>query len=431
MPRKKDPCEAPAKSPPFLVMLSRASYHSSVMTTLRDETSPSRDPRAEPPTPKTWPALQIDPLPTLNLTHLLVLTDDTGILQHATYATPDLHHGYCTDDNARALIAAVNVLSLPREVWAQGDTVASDPDRLLIATQRYLAFLHYAFNDAAHRFRNFMQYDRSWLEEVGSEDSHARTIWGLGKAIRLAPSRDIRTLAERLMDRALPAVNEFHHLRPWAYALLGFDAYARARGTHPLAEAARAELAERLFAILQEHATDEWPWWEDWLTWGNAKLPHALLVGGHALHRDDMIHAALRALRWILDVQTGDHGQLSIIGNAGWYLRGNPERARFDQQPIEAKALVQACLTAAAVTRDPVWARQAERCFAWFTGGNDLGLPVYNAKTGGGQDGLTVHGVNANQGAESTLAYTLSVLALHNYERCRTGDLEGPPCPDF
>ncbi len=367
------------------------------------------------------PPLPLSPLPAIDLRHLFVLTDDTGILQHATLSTPDLHHGYCTDDNARALIAAVKVCSLSRELWAEGQTIASDPDRLLIATQRYLAFLAYAWNPDARRFRNFMQYDRTWLETVGSEDSHARTVWGLGKAVRLAPNQYILGLADHLIREALPAVREFQYLRPWAYSLLGVVEYLM---VHPDDDDMRdvlRSMAEHIHGILRENAKEDWPWWEDWLTWGNAKLPHALLVAGATLNRPDMIDDAVRSLRWLVDVQTGDGGQLSIVGNNGWYVRGS-ERARFAQQPIEAKGMVQTCLAAAAVTGEQQWADHACRCFEWFTGRNDIGQALYDPATGGGQDGLEANGVNANQGAESTLAYILSVLELHHYAHAATHD---------
>ena len=357
------------------------------------------------------PTLNMDPLPQIDLRHLLVLSDDTGIMQHATRSTPDLHHGYCTDDNARSLIAAVMVLDLPKDRWGV------DEDRrheVVILTQRYLAFLAYAFNDEAGRFRNFMQYNRAWLEEVGSEDSHARTVWGLGKAYRQAPTNDIQDLSESIIRKAMPAVESFEYIRPWAYAILGIEEYLRV-AQDDFASQLHERMATRLFDIYREHATSDWPWWEDWLTWGNAKLPHAMMNAGVAMGREDMVAASLESLRWLLEIQTAEDGHLSIIGNDGWYLKGKP-RSQYAQQPIEAKALVQACLAAAWATGDGYWTDQAVRCFQWFTGRNDAGLPLYNAETGGGNDGLESYGVNANQGAESTLAYLMSVLELHHYD---------------
>jgi hypothetical protein len=357
----------------------------------------------------------MDALPEIDLRHLMVLSDDTGILQHATRGTPDLHHGYCTDDNARSLIATVKVLALPGSLWEDTPTGASRND-VVVATQRYMAFLHYAFNPEAGRFRNFMLYDRSWLEEVGSEDSHARTIWGLGKAYRFPPNDGVKELAEDLLIRAIPATRDFEYLRPQAYTLLGLSEYLRARSDDQLARSIHDSAAEELMRLWRDNATDDWPWWEPWLTWGNAKLPHALLVAGMDLKREEMTEAALKSLRWMLEVQTGEDGQLSIIGNNGWYTRGE-RPARYDQQPIEAKSCLQACLAAAEFTGESYWREQAVRCFQWFTGRNDVGQPLYNPETGGGHDGLMPSGVNANQGAESTLAYLMSVLELHLFEQ--------------
>jgi len=360
------------------------------------------------------PPLNLEPFPPIDLRHMLTLTDDTAMLQHATCATPDLWHGYCTDDNARALLAAVKLWALPRDTWSSPRRAAPSPDKLLTAMHRYLAFLSYALNPAMGRFRNFMQYDRTWREQVGSEDSHARTVWALGETVRRAPTADIRQLAEQLLQRALPALDKFGHLRPWAYALLGLEEYLRCENGHETAGRLREALAGRLLQVRLEHATKDWPWWEDCLTWGNAKLPHALLVAGRSLGREDMVSAALESLCWLLDVQTGEDGQVSIVGNQGWYFRGRP-RARYDQQPIEAKGLVQACLAAAEATGEARWAEEAVRCFQWFTGRNDAGVPLYNPRTGGCRDGLMAAGVNANQGAESTVAYVLTVLELHHY----------------
>jgi len=268
-----------------------------------------------------------------------------------------------------------------------------------------------------------MDYDRRWAEDVGSEDSHARALWALGVATRRGRTPDIRDLANKLFGEALPAAGAFTNLRPWAYVLLGLDEYLRTGKDGERAADMRRNLARRLLKAWQANSTDEWPWWEDRLTWGNAKLPHALLISGARLSHDGMVDAALKALGWLLDVQRADSGELSIIGNKGWCVRGK-QRARFDQQPIEAKGLVQACLAAAMITRDPRWAREARRCFEWFLGGNDVNAVMYNARTGGCQDGLGPDGAHPNQGAESTLAYVLAVLELHLYDRAQKASMD-------
>ncbi len=368
------------------------------------------------------PPLELDPLPEIDLRHLMVLTDDTAMLQHATFATPNLHHGYCTDDNARALMAGVLFCDLQKEVRAGSGGLLSE---LLVAMQRYLAFLAYAFTPTTGRFRNLMSYDRAWAEKVGSEDSHARSLWGLGVAVRRGHTADVVGLADKVFREAMPAAESFEHIRPWAYTILGIDEYLHGDGDFPQARQLRDSLCRRLYEVWRDNADDDWPWWEDELTWGSAKLPQAMLVGGAMLEREDMIQAALKALRWCLEVQTGDDGRLSIIGNRGWFVRGG-EPAKFEQQPIEAKALVQACIAAAWHTRDKFWADAAVRCFRWFTGFNDVGAAMYNPNTGGCYDGLTPNGPNSNQGAESTLAYVISVLELHHYRRAQIAsrDLE-------
>jgi len=343
-------------------------------------------------------------LPEIDLRHFLTLTDDTGMLQHAALATPDLHHGYCTDDNARALIAATLYYDLTQD------------ESILVPMQRYLAFLAYAFRPETGRFRNFMGFDRQWLEQVGSEDSHARALWGLAVAVAYAPTPGVLELASRLCRQAFGALESFHYVRPWAFALVGLDGFLSRFPDDAEALRIRDLLTERLYRRFVEHGSPDWPWCEDCLTWGNAKLPHALLVSGAAMGRDEVLQKGLRSLEWLLEVQTGPEGQLSIIGNKGWYWRDG-FRARFDQQPLEAHALVDACLAAERLTGEARWLREAERCFGWFLGHNDLRVPLADAETGGCRDGLTEDGPNANEGAESTLAWLLSLLQMHQRAR--------------
>jgi hypothetical protein len=362
------------------------------------------------------PKLKMDSLPVIDLRHMLSLIDDTAMLQHATWAVPDLHHGYCTDDNARALIACVMFLDLQPQVRLSHASVSEDIDEIMSAIQRCLSFLSYALDRETGRIKNFMGYDRTWLEEVGSEDSHARTLWAMGVVSHLGGPSHVQEMGADLFRRTLPAAADFESLRPLAYSLLGADAYlARYPGDHA-SRRTFTRAAERLFTTWENYSSDDWPWWEDSLTWGNAKLPHALLRGGARLERPEMLEAALKALKWLIEVQMNDEGKLSIIGNRGWYVRGQ-ERAQFDQQPVETKALVQACLAAALATGEEHWIREASRCFEWFRGENDLDAQMYDEETGGCHDGLCPEGAAPNEGAESTLAYVLSVLELHHYDR--------------
>jgi len=365
-----------------------------------------------------------EPLPEIDLRQLLRMTDDTGIFQHAVHGVPDPNHGYCIDDNARALIAALLHAQLRGH------------DERVVPLARYLGFLAYAHNDQRGRFRNFMGYDRRWLEEEGSQDSQARAYWALGLTVHLAPTSDIRELAQNLFLRSLPVVAEFQFLRSWAFALIGLEHYLRFDPEHTQCRDLRELLANRLYNRWRTESDADWPWWDETVTYDNAKLCHALLLTGESMQRPQITDAGLRSLAWLLQQQTERNldgsTHLSIIGNAGWLQRDKP-RARFDQQPLEAYALADACLAAARVATEAEqqqrWADHAWWCFGWFTGRNDLGVSLYHPETGGCQDGLRPDGPNKNQGAESVLAYLLTVLELHRYraERMRFGHVAVRP----
>ena len=340
-------------------------------------------------------------LPVLKLDHLKRLTDDTGILQHATYTVPNYDEGYTTDDNARALIVAVLLEELG------GKTATEAPE---LAT-RYLAFLWHAFNPETGRFRNFLDYNRNWLEAVGSEDSHARALWGLGYVVGRSRRPGLWKLASRLFEAALPAALRFSNPRAWAFTILGIQEYLRRFYGDRTAQQARRKLGDRLFKHYQKHRQDDWRWFEDRLTYANARLPQALLMAGKWVGRQQWVEAGLEALRWLVQVQLDEQGYFAPIGNDGFYTRGQ-RRPYFDQQPIEACATVSACLEAFRITNDSSWYREAQRAFDWFLGRNRLGLALYDPLTGGCCDGLQPNGVNENQGAESTLAFLMALLEM-------------------
>ena len=340
-------------------------------------------------------------LPEIDLRHLRRLTDSTGILQHAKYHVPDREHGYCTDDNARALIVAISA--------SQHLTTTDELDELSVA---YLGFLRHAFNPQLKTFRNFMGYDRSWLEERGSPDSHGRAVWALGIAAAELRDEGLRSFAAELFREALPALEETRDLRTQAFALSGLTAYLARFGGDTAVKRPRALLSERLLKAFEEGATDTaWVWPETTLTYANARLPHALLEAGAQLENGDMIASGLRSLEWLMEVQTIE-GRFSPIGNQGFYEKGG-RRARFDQQPIEAEATVAACSTAFRVTGERVWLDRAWLAFRWFLGHNDLGQSLYDHGTGGCRDGLLATRVNDNEGAESTLAWLHALLQMH------------------
>jgi len=329
------------------------------------------------------------------------------MLQHAKFATPDRSHGYCTDDNARALIVAA---------WQQ-ELHGDDSAGLLV--QRYLSFLLHAFNEKTGRFRNFMSYSRQWLEEIGSEDSHGRALMGLGAAVASAPNDSVRRLSAELFRNALPAAETLAAPRAWAFSIVGLHSFLSRFPDDRQANSAMAALAEKLMTRFTKHATDDWPWFEDILTYENARLPHALLLAGTCLKRREMVDLGEKVLRWLLKIQTAESGHLSIIGNDGWYPRGG-RPARFDQQPVEAMALIEACSAAYHATQEDSWASEAQRCLDWFLGRNDRRLSMVDPQTGGCSDGLQAQGLNLNQGAESCLAWLISVLTLRQLEFCRS-----------
>ncbi|MBW2096235.1 MAG: glycosyltransferase family 4 protein [Deltaproteobacteria bacterium] len=340
-------------------------------------------------------------MPQPKLDHIIRLTDDVGILQHAKFMVPDRYHGYCTDDNARALIAVL----MAQDIIHDHETITN-----LACT--YISFLHHAFNERTGRFRNFMGYDRRWVEQEGSQDSHGRAIWGLGEGIALSRSDHLTGAALSVFEKALPALLQFTAPRAWAFGLVGIHAYLRKFSGDSEVRRVREKLANRLFALYQDCATDDWPWMENTLTYANGKISQALILSGQWLQRGDMLDAGLHSLAWLMHIQTDPKGHFVPVGNHGWYPRGG-ERARFDQQPIEALGMIEACREAYNVTRDDKWISHAQRCLDWFLGRNDLQTPLYDYLTGGCCDGLNADGSNRNQGAESTLAWILSLLHLY------------------
>lgn len=339
-------------------------------------------------------------LPRIKLDHLWQMTDSTGILQHAIYDIPNLAEGYCVDDNARALILTVLL-----------EELGIESARIDRAATTYAAFLRYAFNDDAGRFRNFMSFDRRWLEESGSDDSHGRSIWALGACVGRSHRRGLQFSAVEILEPALKTCLETTSPRTWALALLGIHEYLRRMSGDRFAAHVRDTLTERLVEMYTSVATDDWPWFENVVTYDNAKLSHALLLSGRWTGNEAAFEIGLKSLRWLCDVQTSPRGCFRPIGVHGFFRRGEG-RATFDQQPLEAHATMSACIEAYRATEDAHWLDAARWAFEWFLGRNDLGLPVYDASTGGCRDGLLEDRLNENQGAESTLAMLLSLAEL-------------------
>jgi glycosyltransferase involved in cell wall biosynthesis len=341
-------------------------------------------------------------LPPLRLDHVERMSDGTGIIQHAQFNVPNFNEGYCTDDNARGFILCILLSEL------SGRPQADRLDRLATS---YLSYMFSAFNAATGRFRNFMSHARQWLEDSGSEDSHARALWALGVGAGRSRNEGHRKLSVQLFERGLGAAEAFSSPRAWAFTLLGIHEFSRRIRDYSAASGMRGILTERIARMWKDHASDDWPWFEARATYENARLCQALILSGQSIPRPDALEIGLKSLRWLASIQKTQGGHFRPIGSNGFYMKGGA-RADFDQQPVEAQAMVSACLEAFRATQDPIWSREAKRAFEWFLGRNDLGLPLYDSSSGGCGDGLHYDRVNENQGAESTLAFHLSLAEM-------------------
>jgi len=341
-------------------------------------------------------------LPPLKLDHLRLLTDGTGIVQHAVFTVPDFTQGYTTDDNARALILGV----LLDEVGAEETS-----DLAAELTTRYLAFLWYAFDPATDCFRNSLSYERRWQDQNLPEDGHGRALWALGTLLGRSDREGLRGPAARIFHRALRSVLGFTSPRAMAFTLLAIHEYLRRFSGDRIAQSTRETLAERLLDLHRRTSSPDWPWFENVVSYTNAKLPHAMLLCGRWMDRADLAEAGLASLDWLVRIQRAPDGHFTPVGSEGFYTRGGV-MARFDQQPVEAYATISACLEARRMTGDERWFREARNIFDWFLGHNDLRQPLYDPATGGCRDGLHADRLNQNQGAESTLAFLLSLVEM-------------------
>jgi glycosyltransferase involved in cell wall biosynthesis len=342
---------------------------------------------------------QLDKLPLLKLDHLHRLTDDTGILQHATFNVPNYSEGYTTDDNARALVLTILLEQLEK------------PSEIGDFASRYLAFLGHALNPVNSRFRNFLSYARTWNEAQGSEDCHGRALWALGTVLGRSKDQALRGAAGHLFEIAAPAVVTFTSPRAWAFALLGIEQYLTSFPGDRDAQKLSSILALRLMQLHAANLSPEWNWFEDVLAYSNAKMAQAVLIAGSRSSDLRMIAVSLGALSWLNEVQRCGHDHFVPIGSQGFFRKGG-ERARFDQQPVEAGGAVSACLEAYRATGDERWRNEAWSAFNWFLGDNDLQIALYDQTTGGCRDGLHPERVNENQGSESTLAFLMAQVEM-------------------
>ncbi len=340
-------------------------------------------------------------LPKIKLDHLEKLTDSTGIFQHARFSFPHFQDGYCLDDNARAII-----LSL----------LLSDVNQLTKSAKRnmqtYAAFINYSYNEKVKRFRNFMSFDRRWLENAGSDDAQGRAIWALGAISGKSADDDIRSWAIQFFDRTVSILSELTSPRAWAFGLLGIHEYSKRFKGDRLVNKIRTELTDRLVNLFRNVKDTNWIWFEEILSYDNAKLPHALIASAQDTDDSTLLEIGLETLDWLMKIQTSGFGYFRPIGSNGFYPKDG-KRAEFDQQPLEAHSSASACLEAYYVTEDKYWFDKAKLAYEWFVGKNDLNLSIYDPHSGGCRDALHVDRVNRNMGAESTLAYLLTITELH------------------
>jgi hypothetical protein len=365
-------------------------------------------------TVENFPEEQAEEVPGLKLDHIERLTDSTGLFQHAVYSVPNYDEGYTTDDNARALIVAVQLEDISN--LSKNEVAQPELARVQEYAHRYLAFLWHAFNPEKKRFRNFMSYDRRWLEDVGSEDSHGRALWALGTVLARSKRESIQGMAGKLFEAALPAVLDFTSPRAWTFALLGINRYLRRYPGDRAVLMAENTLVQKLIQLYRANRTKDWHWFEDSATYCNPALPQALLRYGQANDDQEAIAIGLESLAWLVDIQQSEQGWFMPIGNQGFYQKGGSV-SYFDQQPVEVYSLVSACLDAYRVTKDLKWYTQAVQAFEWFIGRNALGVSVYDKVTGGCRDGLHIDRLNENQGAESTLSFIQSLLEMKQFAR--------------
>jgi glycosyltransferase involved in cell wall biosynthesis len=343
-------------------------------------------------------------VPDMQIGHFLSMCDDTGLFQHAVHSVPDRSHGYCVDDNARALILAC-ALNDP------GEECLSD-----ILTARFAAFVQHAWNPDTARFRNFMGFNRAWLEDTGSEDSHGRTLWALGECARKDASPSRRRWATALFAEALLHAEAFRSPRTWAFILLGLNAYCAVAPDDLHAQELRRVLADRLMSALASVETPDWIWFEEGLAYDNARLPQALMVTGMATQTPRYVDAGLKSLRWLMTQQTTSMGHFRPVGTDSFgELRQRPHA--FDQQPLEATATIAACLTAWRADGNPEWKAIATNVFAWFFGSNDLSVALVDPETGSCRDGLHPDRANENRGGESVVCYLLGLAEIRQVAR--------------
>ncbi|MFC1770452.1 glycosyltransferase [Candidatus Margulisiibacteriota bacterium] len=335
-------------------------------------------------------------IPDINLAHLKSLTDDTGILEHAKFSIPDRKHGYCLDDNARALVVSIQYYRLTK-----------DPT-IIPYIDRYLSFILDAYDEKRNILRNRLTYKRHWDNKEIPETAHARGLCALGMCCAHGP-KHIEQLAIKLFRDSAPKLESTNHPHVMAIAIGALSKYLTCFSGDAYYRKLKNKLASKLYTVFTKNSSPDWPWFEDKISWGSATIAKGLIIAGNELNNNDYLNLGIKLLKWLINAQLENSAYFSFIGNQGWYYR-NKEKALFDQQPIEAHSMASACIAAYQATGKKEWITKARLAFNWFLGLNILNIPVYDYMTGGCKDGIQVNWVNENEGAESTLCWLMTLL---------------------
>ncbi len=335
----------------------------------------------------------------IKIDFIRALTDDAGMFQHAKYATPNKKEGYTTDDNARALIACTKYFMLFNDKTVQK----------LIET--YLSLLFY-MQRTDGKMHNYLSYHRKFLDEVGSEDCMGRTIWASGYCLDSNLPEETRLLSKEIFDKAFKWSSSFTSPRAKAFSIMGLFYYQKAYPEDQNVKVNIRALADQLIILFELESSMEWDWFEPYLTYSNARLPHSLFLAYEATRDDRYLQVALKSMKFLINTQTVEN-MFVPVGNRGWYKRGS-ERAIYDQQSIEASCTTEAAIAAFRNTGEATYLKVAQDAFEWFLGGNLQRLIVYNPENGSCCDGITPQGLNLNKGAESTVAYFQARLSLED-----------------
>jgi hypothetical protein len=353
--------------------------------------------------------------------YMHTITDDTGIFQHTKFGVPDREKGYTTDDNARALIAAILMYKSKQDAAS------------LALIHTYVSFIHHAQNEDGN-FRNFMDYNRSFMEPSGSEDCQGRTLWALGFAVAHSstlPDNIVNT-CKYLINQALPHIEALGSPRAVAYALIGLSYLIETPNAldysfpYPHTPSTDEEMAflPRVFIVdlietiaVRLHNQymrikgDDWHWFENSLTYGNSMLPWALLKAFRISGNVSLKDTAKESLEFLSSKTFSEEGYYKPIGSHGWLMRDGTS-APYDEQPIEACEMLLACKDAAIILQDPAYLKQAALCYEWYLGRNSLSTSLIDAQSGGCYDGIHSTGLNLNQGSESIISLSIAHLVM-------------------